>query len=142
MSTGWRKKQIMMEQPAVSEQHKQSTTCGEPVTCVYKATTKKGETAHFGEYSAAKAWAGWGTVEQVPLKTLTLIQKSIQPCQTCEALARTVMLDQTSHDTAPPQRTWVGLTDEEIIIMSRYDLEYAALIGEVQRKLKEKNGYA
>lgn len=37
------------------------------------------------------------------------------------------------------QRTWVGLTDEEIIVMSRYDLEYAALIGEVQRKLKEKN---
>lgn len=35
--------------------------------------------------------------------------------------------------------SWVGLTDEEIIIMSRYDLEYAALIGEVQRKLKEKN---
>jgi hypothetical protein len=41
--------------------------------------------------------------------------------------------------TTPPQRTWVGLTDEEILIMSRYDLEYAALIGEVQRKLKEKN---
>jgi len=39
----------------------------------------------------------------------------------------------------PTQRTWVGLTDEEILIMSRYDLEYAALIGEVQRKLKEKN---
>lgn len=37
------------------------------------------------------------------------------------------------------QRTWVGLTDEEIIIMSCYDLERAALIGEVQRKLKEKN---
>ena len=73
----------------------------EPVACVYKATTKKGEAAHFGEYSAAKAWAGWGTVEQVPLKTLTLISKSIKPCPTCEALARTVMLDQTSHDTAP-----------------------------------------
>ena len=41
--------------------------------------------------------------------------------------------------TTPPQRTWVGLTDEEKIIMSRYDLEYAALIGEVERKLKEKN---
>jgi hypothetical protein len=38
------------------------------------------------------------------------------------------------------QRQWVGLTDEETIIMSRYDLEYAALIGEVERKLKEKNG--
>jgi hypothetical protein len=84
-----------------------------PVTCVYKATTKKGETAHFGDYSAAKAWAGWGTVEQVPLKTLTLISKTIKPCQTCEALARTVMLDQTSHDTTPPQRTWVGSGDLE-----------------------------
>ena len=41
--------------------------------------------------------------------------------------------------TTPPQRTWVGLTSEEKIIMSRYDLEYAALIGEVERKLKEKN---
>ena len=41
--------------------------------------------------------------------------------------------------TTPPQRTWVGLTDEEVITMSRYDLEYAALIGEVQRRLKEKN---
>lgn len=38
-----------------------------------------------------------------------------------------------------PKRNWVGLTDEEILIMSRYDLEYAALIGEVQRRLKEKN---
>lgn len=37
------------------------------------------------------------------------------------------------------QRTWIGLTSEEKIIMSRYDLEYAALIGEVERKLKEKN---
>lgn len=37
------------------------------------------------------------------------------------------------------QRTWVGLTYEEVIAMSRYDLEYAALIGEVQRRLKEKN---
>jgi len=25
-----------------------------------------------------------------------------QPCQTCEALARTVMMDQTAHDTTPP----------------------------------------
>lgn len=128
----------------------------EPVTqkelpCVYKATTKKGETAHFGEYSAAKAWAGWGSVERIPLKTLTLIEK---PCGTCEALARTVMLDQTSHDTTPPaaqpapvqegrdwslleatqeslrehmaeikrlkeaQRQWVGLTDEEIMLVA------------------------
>lgn len=37
------------------------------------------------------------------------------------------------------KKEWVGLTDEEVITMSRYDLQYAALIGEVQRKLKEKN---
>ena len=65
------------------------------------------------------------------------LYKTPPPCPTCEALARTVMLDQTSHDTTPPQRTepvidksaairiatvlgwtpprtWVGLTDEEI----------------------------
>ena len=97
----------------------------EPVACVYKATTKKGEIAHFGEYSAAKAWAGWGTVEQVPLKTLTLIPKSIKPCTTCEALARTVMLDQTSHDTNPPQRK--PLTDE--YQSGYYDGKKAALAG-------------
>ena len=34
-----------------------------------------------------------------------------QPCPTCEALARTAMLDQTSHDT---RRKWQGLTDDEI----------------------------
>jgi hypothetical protein len=41
--------------------------------------------------------------------------------------------------TSPQQPEWQGLTEEEIIIMSRYNLEYAALIGEVQGKLKEKN---
>ena len=35
-----------------------------------------------------------------------------QPCPTCEALARTVMMDQTSHDTHPPQRKL--LTGEQI----------------------------
>jgi hypothetical protein len=49
------------------------------------------------------------------------LYKDPKPCPTCEALARTVMLDQTSHDTTPPQRTeqepfgiWhQGATDEE-----------------------------
>jgi hypothetical protein len=40
------------------------------------------------------------------------------PCKTCEALARTVMMDQTSHDTAPPQREWQSLTDEEITLLT------------------------
>jgi len=43
----------------------------------------------------------------------TALYKEPKPCPTCEALARTVMLDQTSHDTPPPQRK--PLTDEEIL---------------------------
>jgi hypothetical protein len=35
------------------------------------------------------------------------------PCPTCEALARTVMLDQTYHDNISPQRTRIELTDDE-----------------------------
>ena len=115
----------------------------EPVACIYKATTKKGETAHFGEYSAAKAWAGWGSVEQVPLKTLTLISKPINPCPTCEALARAVMLDQTSHDAAPPQRTWVGLTDDDIRSLfdehNVYGSKWLEFARAVLAKAKEKN---
>jgi hypothetical protein len=112
--------------------------------CVYKATTKKGETAHFGEYSAAKAWAGWGTVERLPLKTLTLIEKPSKPCGTCEALARTVMLDQTSHDTTPQQRTWVGLTEEDLKLLSaEWRIVYGAWMDDfardIEAKLKEKN---
>jgi hypothetical protein len=45
----------------------------------------------------------------------TALYKDPTPCQTCEALARTVMMDQTSHD-APPQREWQGLTDEEMMV--------------------------
>jgi hypothetical protein len=71
------------------------------------------------------------------------LYKDPTPCQTCEALARTVMMDQTAHDTTPPaaQRPWVGLTDEEI------DKTYETQVWEARRsyaraieaKLKEKN---
>ena len=56
-----------------------------------------------------------------------------------EALAQSNHIGFVDSKLNPIQRTWVGLTDEEVITMSRYDLEYAALIGEVERKLKEKN---
>ena len=69
-----------------------------------------------------------------------------KPCQTCEALARTVMLDQTSHDTSPPaQRTWVGLTLEEIdtewgLFMSGQGSGYIPdFVHAIETKLKEKN---
>jgi len=71
------------------------------------------------------------------------LYKNTQPCPTCEALARTVMLDQTSHDTTPPQRTWVGLTLEELSeIYNR--TEWDTVTGweyerAIEAKLKEKN---
>jgi bacterioferritin-associated ferredoxin len=61
-----------------------------------------------------------------------------QPCQTCEALARTVMLDQTSHDT---KRPWVGLTMLDMAELRQggfhniTDEHFRA----IEAKLKEKN---
>lgn len=68
----------------------------------------------------------------------------LKPCATCEALARTVMLDQTSHDTSPPaQRTWVGLMDEEIDDLSREMVKGKKSVNwlsySIEAKLKEKN---
>tara|TARA_R110000868_G_C10590984_1_gene739570 strand:+ start:275 stop:562 length:288 start_codon:yes stop_codon:yes gene_type:complete len=62
-----------------------------------------------------------------------------QTCKTCEALARTVMLDQTSHDT---KRPWVGLTDEGI--QTIHDTYYRRMGPQefaraIEAKLKEKN---
>ena len=71
------------------------------------------------------------------------LYKDPTPCPTCEALARTVMLDQTYHENISPQRTWVGLTDEErnqvawsCGAMSADWLEFADAI---EAKLREKN---
>ena len=75
----------------------------------------------------------------------TALYKEPKPCPTCEALARTVMLDQTSHDTAPPQRTWVGLTNNELQpIADEYRILFGSWVEDfaraIEAKLKEKNG--
>lgn len=73
------------------------------------------------------------------------LYKDPPPCQTCEALARTVMMDQTSHDIAPPQREWQGLTDEEMAAawsQSKGDVLYRLkpFASAIESKLREKNG--
>jgi bacterioferritin-associated ferredoxin len=48
--------------------------------------------------------------------SITQVQEILalaQPCPTCEALARAVLLDQTSHDTSPLERK--PLTDKQIL---------------------------
>jgi hypothetical protein len=56
----------------------------------------------------------------------------------CEALARTVMMDQTYHDTVLQQRKWQGLTDEERLEIIAVGGE-AAVLYVTEAKLREKN---
>ena len=66
------------------------------------------------------------------------VYKDPKPCQTCQALARTVMMEQTSHDT-PPQREWVGLTDAEAMEIEDKSPDIRWAIIQAEAKLKEKN---
>jgi hypothetical protein len=70
----------------------------------------------------------------------TALYKDPTPCQTCEALARTIMMDQTSHDT-PPQREWQRLTDEEIedACWTEVDQRLRSFSRAIEAKLREKN---
>jgi hypothetical protein len=55
------------------------------------------------------------------------------------------MMSKFNEPTNPPQRTWIGLTDDEFNeLYDRYVPAtcYALLIEKVETKLKEKNGYA
>jgi len=47
------------------------------------------------------------------------------------------------HTCTPPQRTWLGLSDEEVfeICNSNYNRD-SSLVQMVEAKLKQKNGYA
>jgi hypothetical protein len=73
-------------------------------------------------------------MDKVPLYT------DPTPCQTCQALARTVMMDQTSHDI---RKEWVGLTDDEMFTLwmrSPAETENRfAFARAIEVKLKEKN---
>jgi hypothetical protein len=69
----------------------------------------------------------------------TALYKDPKPCPTCEALARTVMLDQTSHDTTPPQRTWVGLDEKDFSAINQSCLTKLQAATSAESILKEKN---
>ena len=66
----------------------------------------------------------------------TALYRESKPCPTCEALARTVMLDQTSHDT---KRPWVNLTVDELIDLEHKHLSHENLVRAIEAKLREKN---
>ena len=81
-----------------------------------------------------------GTTYRTPGEGRQPLYTSPPHCQTCEALARTVMLDQTSHDA---QRQWVGLTEEEhtqiAIDCGCMSADWVFYGAAVERNLKEKN---
>ena len=94
----------------------------------------------------------------------TALYKDPTPCQTCEALARTVMMDQVSYDIPPrhrepptqdlsapltvngvpmyPQREWQGLTEDEVqqlFGVGKVDATFMEFTRAIEAKLKEKN---
>jgi hypothetical protein len=72
----------------------------------------------------------------------TALYKDPTPCKTCQALAMAVMNDQTYHEKVTPKQ-WVGLTDEEIDILScemvKGDKSVNWLCKVLEAKLREKN---
>ena len=66
----------------------------------------------------------------------TALYKDPKPCPTCEALCRTVMLDQTSHDTTPPQRTEPPPQKK---VWTFWDLSGGDITDAIKAKIKEKN---
>ena len=71
----------------------------------------------------------------------TALYPEPKPCPTCEALARTVMMDQTAHDKQ--RKPWAGLTDEEYSQLHDGFHQQGKLLGwvvdQVEAKLREKN---
>jgi len=51
----------------------------------------------------------------------TPLYKNPTPCETCQALARTVMMDQTAHDTPPAAPVQVSPTDFVDMVMDKED---------------------
>jgi hypothetical protein len=58
-------------EPPANQMANHAETSGSLV--VYKAIARNGETAHFGVYSAAKAWARSGTVEKIPIHNFQVV---------------------------------------------------------------------
>ena len=83
--------------------------------------------------SANRHWVTW----QAAVRSVS----SPSPCPTCEALARTVMLDQTYHDAQ--RKPFVGLTDAERETLrseaDEADAGYRELIKATEAKLRKKN---
>jgi hypothetical protein len=57
----------------------------------------------------------------------------------CGTIYKTSGEDRVPLYTTPPQRTWVGLTDEEFWELDKEDLSLRQFVQAIEAKLKEKN---
>jgi hypothetical protein len=71
----------------------------------------------YAGHAASVYMAAWDALDTTP-----------PPCPTCEALARTVMLDQTSHDNFKPDWDAMAVMVEEQQRMAKRILELEALL--------------
>jgi len=95
----------------------------EPVVWMYQ--DKSTHEVRFQKHM--RGFVDHGATYETPLYTTP------PPCPTCEALARTVMMDQTGRDA------WVGLTDEEANELWESTDSDWELMKRIEAKLKHKN---
>jgi len=102
---------------------------------------KKGEKAYQQHRAAITAIKeALAQPEQVPVATLDVLEQVIYE-NTRQFVSRDVMEWMLKrYYTTPPQRTWVGLTDEEELQLAGVmDKSRHWLVAAVEAKLKEKN---
>jgi hypothetical protein len=84
---------------------------------------------------------GCGTIYKTAGENRVPVYIAAPPCPTCEALARTVMLDQTSHDTPPLTESMIkaGLAELEAIRQTEFvgDYELVKRLLEAAHGIKE-----
>lgn len=92
---------------------------------------------HQGWLEVIAEWAGRAREAEAKIKAAP---PAAQSCQTCEALARAVMMDQTAHDIATPaaHRQWVELTAKDKKELWNAGVNEWAILT-VEKKCKEKN---
>jgi len=91
---------------------------------------------------AAKVIEALAQPEQEPVATLDDLEQEIYE-NTRQFVSRDVMEWMLKrYYTTPPQRTWVGLTDEERIEIHHQAWSRVQVVQMTEAKLKEKNGYA
>lgn len=79
-------------------------------TFVYKATSKTGDTCHFGVESAAKAWAKGGTVEAIKVREFKLHTPPAAPSQ--PAVPQGEPVYQLARATGPVADAWIDVAKD------------------------------